>query len=83
MNKFTEFVYEFLKYIKSSLNIFIDFSNASDTINHHILLKKLELYGIRGNALYVFTQTLCVYFMRLYIYTEVPLYALKIVPILI
>ena len=49
--KFTEFVYESLNSKKSCLNIFTDFSKAFDTTNHHILLKKLELYGIRGNAL--------------------------------
>ena len=55
---FTEIIYDSLNSRKSSLNIMIDYSKAFDTVNHSILLRKLERYGICRTPLQYITSYL-------------------------
>ena len=54
----TENIKSFLDNNRSGCGISIDLQKAFDTVNHDILLSKLENYGIRGNSLQWFESYL-------------------------
>ena len=46
----TETIRKYLDEGKSACGIFVELQKASDTVEHDILLTKLEHYGVRGLA---------------------------------
>ena len=55
ISSLTEYLYEGINSKKVSLCIFVDMAKAFDTVQHDILLRKVEAYGIRG-APYLFIK---------------------------
>ena len=54
----TQYIYDNLDCGDIVISFFLDFSKAFDTVNHRILLYKLQRYGIRGSALNWFNSYL-------------------------
>ena len=48
---FSENIYDALNAKENNISVLIDLKSAFDTVNHSILLSKLEVYGIRGHGL--------------------------------
>ena len=55
---FTESIYDAIDSFSHNISILVDLKAAFDTVNHTILLNKLERYGVRGHCLQWFESYL-------------------------
>ena len=56
--EYSEYLYDNIENRRHTLGLFIDYSKAFDTVNHNILLAKLDMYGFRGITLRLFRSYL-------------------------
>ena len=59
MAELTDNILSIINEGKTSLAVFVDLRKAFDTVNHEVLIKKLEHYGIRGQNLIWCKDYLC------------------------
>ena len=57
--KFTNDIFDGINNRNITTAVFIDLAKAFDTVNHEILLKKLDFIGIKGNLLKLLKNYLC------------------------